>query len=73
MSDDNNVSEFPGRKPTEFNSETNIHHFNQQVAHLINSNTDKVAMITVIGSLEIMKADILGNTQRVPAEQGSTH
>lgn len=72
MSKDN-VSEFSGRKPMEFNSQSNIHNFNQQLAHLINSNTDKVAMITVIGSLEIMKADILGNTQRVPAEQGSTH
>ena len=81
MSNDN-ISEFPGRKPKSetdskeaFNSETNIQNFNQQLANLINASVGTVALITVIGSLEIMKADILNKQmQPIPMPpQGEKH
>lgn len=72
------VSEFAGRRHkdkqpvSEFNSEANIHQFNMQLANLINSSTSTVALITVIGSLEIMKADILSNKNQ-PIPEGAPH
>ena len=74
---EDNVSEFPGRKPENkanvFNSETNIQQFNQVLANLINASTTKVALITVIGSLEIMKADILNKQMQSIPPQGEQH
>lgn len=61
MSEQEKVSEFTGRKPSEYNSGSNINNFNQELANLINSHSDKVALFSLIGSLEIMKADILHN------------
>jgi len=72
MSKDN-VSEFTGRKPTEFDSQTNIQQFNQQLAALINAASANVSIITVIGSLEIMKHDILTPQVQPQPTQGGTH
>lgn len=78
------VSEFAGRrlkdKPSpekqpmgEFNSEANIHLFNMQLANLINTSTASVALITVVGSLEIMKADILSTKNKPEVPEGAKH
>lgn len=68
MSEDN-VSEFPGRKPTEFDSDINKQHFSQELANLINASGSRVSVSSVVAALEVMKFDIL-LTQSQPAPGG---